>query len=315
MNLFRPQRKIPRQEHGDWRLPLERPEEVEHLPLREPTVWRKVRMRARYLQSMPMPVGAEQTFDTLEMDEADALVPISGRSRFVRLVSAWFILFPLSILLIYALLLHLCRAGDTVGQRDFWLSVPVWYSLLGAGAFISLVVARVATPILVYIYVLGHELTHAIAAIICMGKVQTLRIGLDGGYVETNADNLFIALSPYFVPLWMGCWMLALWCSNLIYPFPEWEAWFYAGFGFWWSFHLYWTAWVIPREQPDMLENGLVFSLLLVMILNVGILLVVLYCFGLLSPMEYSLDLLEAAQQFWAASCDLVNWIRQINIS
>ena len=78
---------------------------------------------------------------------------------------------------------------------------------------------------------------------------------------------------------------------------------------------MYWTAWVIPREQPDMLENGLVFSLLLVMILNVGILLVVLYCFGLLSPMEYSLDLLEAAQQFWAASCDLVNWIRQINIS
>ena len=313
MNLFRPQRKVSKPEHGDWRLPLEKPAEAEHLPPHEPTVWRKMRMRARYLQSMP--VGADQAYDPMESVETGGLVPISGWLRFGRLMVAWFLLLPLSVLLIYALLLHLYRAGDTVGQRDFWLSVPVWYSLLGAGSFISLIVARIATPILVYIYVLGHELTHALAAIICMGRVQTLRIGLDGGYVETDTDNLFIALSPYFVPLWMGCWMLTLWCSNLACPFPEWEAWFYAGCGFWWSFHLYWTAWVIPREQPDMLENGLLFSLLLVMILNVGILLAVLYCFGLLSPTVYGMDFLDAAQQLMDALCDLVNWIRQLSFS
>ena len=224
MNLFRTQRKTPGQEHGDWRLPLEKPAETEHLPPREPTVWRKMRLRARYLQAMP--VGADSTYASEEAEGTSSLAPIAGWSRFVRLMLAWLILLPLSILLTYALLLHLYRAGDTVGQREFWLSVPVWYSLLGAGAFISLIVARIATPILVYIYVLGHELTHAIAAIICLGRVQTLRIGLDGGYVETDTDNLFIALSPYFVPLWMGCWMVALWCSNLACPFPEWEAWF-----------------------------------------------------------------------------------------
>lgn len=309
MNLFRTQRKTPGQEHGDWRLPLEKPAETEHLPPREPTVWRKMRLRARYLQAMP--VGADSTYASEEAEGTSSLAPIAGWSRFVRLMLAWLILLPLSILLTYALLLHLYRAGDTVGQREFWLSVPVWYSLLGAGAFISLIVARIATPILVYIYVLGHELTHAIAAIICLGRVQTLRIGLDGGYVETDTDNLFIALSPYFVPLWMGCWMVALWCSNLACPFPEWEAWFYAGFGFWWSFHLYWTAWVIPREQPDMLENGLLFSLLLVVILNVGILLGVLYCFGLLSPVEYGRDFLDAAQQLLAAFRDFVSWMQR----
>ena len=191
MNLFRTQRKTPGQEHGDWRLPLEKPAETEHLPPREPTVWRKMRLRARYLQAMP--VGADSTYASEETEGTSSLAPIAGWSRFVRLMLAWLILLPLSILLTYALLLHLYRAGDTVGQREFWLSVPVWYSLLGAGAFISLIVARIATPILVYIYVLGHELTHAIAAIICLGRVQTLRIGLDGGYVETDTDNLFIA--------------------------------------------------------------------------------------------------------------------------
>ena len=285
----------PPPEHGDWRVPLEHPEEAEHLPP-PPSVWRRMRLRAEFLQA-----GGVGSHDyTGAEDDAPPVVPISGAARALRLAIAWLLLLPLSIVMVYALLLHLYHhAATTVGQLSFWLSEPVWYSLLGAGAFCALIISRVANPVLIYIYVLGHELTHAIAAVISLGHVQTLRIDLDGGYVETDADNLFIALSPYFVPLWMCCWLLILWAANALFPFPEWRAWFYAGLGFWWCFHLYWTLWVIPREQPDMLENGLLFSLLLIMVMNIGILLVILYLFGLLAPGAYANDLLTAAGQIY----------------
>ena len=286
-------------EHGDWRLPLEKPEEAEHLPPQPLGVWRRLKLRVAYWQTTPTaPCHQEATAGD------PPVVPIHGWSRALRLVLAWVVLLPLSILTVYALLLHLYHhAGETVGQRGFWLSVPVWYSLLGVGAFVSLVISRVALPVMVYVYVVGHELTHAIAAKLCLGKVQTLRVDLNGGYVETDTDNLFIALSPYFVPLWMCVWLLVLWGVNLVYPFPEWGAWFYAGFGFWWSFHLYWTVWVIPREQPDMLENGLLFSLLLVLVLNIAILLAVLYAFGVLSPTGYGQDFVTAARDTWQFFC------------
>ena len=288
-------------EHGDWRIPLDKPEDAEHLPPQDMGVWRKLKLRVAYWQAAP---AASHTASV--QDDEPPVVPVAGWTRALRLLLAWSVLLPLSILMVYALLLHLYHhAGATVGHKSFWLSVPVWYSLLGAGAFISLVISRVALPVMVYVYVVGHELTHAIAAKLCLGKVQTLSIDLNGGYVETDTDNLFIALSPYFVPLWMCIWLLFFWCINLLFPFPEWAAWFYAGFGFWWSFHLYWTIWVIPREQPDMLENGLLFSLLIVLVMNIGILLVVLYAFGVLSPVGYGHDLVVAARNTWQFLCDV----------
>lgn len=295
----------PTPEHGDWRVPLQHPEEAEHLPPHM-TVWHRTRLIVEQLQTAPVGYPAAYA-----QEDDPGIIPISGWARFLRLLMAWFLLLPISVVMVHALLLQLYRAGDTVGQLSFWTSVPVWYSLLGVGTFAALMVVRIVNPILIYIYVLGHELTHALAAIISMGKVQRMSIDLSGGYVETDKDNLFIALSPYFVPLWMGCWMLILWVANWVHPFPEWAAWFYAGLGFWWSFHLYWTVWVIPREQPDMLENGLLFSLLIVMIMNIAILLVALCFFGVVSPAGYAHDLLAASQQIFDCACALYAWLQE----
>ena len=307
MMFRRNKNPLPPMEHGDWRLPLEKTEEAEHLPPQSPDVWRRLKLRVAYWQTASnLPRHADVSADN------PPVMPICGWSRALRLLLAWLVLLPLSVLLVYALLLHLYHhAGETVGQRSFWLSIPVWYSLLGAGSFVSLVISRIALPVMVYIYVVGHELTHAIAAKLCLGKVQTLRVDLNGGYVETDTDNLFIALSPYFVPLWMCVWLLILWLVNWLCPFPEWECWFYAGFGFWWGFHLYWTVWVIPREQPDMLENGLLFSLLTVLVMNIAILLVVLYAFGVLHPASYGQDFIAAARDTWQFLCSMYSRLVQ----
>ena len=39
-----------------------------------------------------------------------------------------------------------------------------------------------------------------------------------------------------------------------------------------WSFHIFWTLWIIPRDQPDLKENGTFLSLNVIYIANVVLL-------------------------------------------
>lgn len=305
---LRKSRSLPEPEHGDWRLPLVRPEEAVHLHNPPLSVWKRMQLRVEYLQAMP---GAALSGDGLPHaeDEEPSVIPISGWPRILRLLISLFLLLPLSIVMVFALMRQLYHAGPRVSDLGFWLSEPVWFTLLGAGTFIALTLSRFAEPVLIYIYVLGHELTHALAAKLCFGRVQAFRIDFDGGYVETDTDNLFIALSPYFVPLWMLVWMLTLWLGNLLFPFEQYLPWFCAGFGFWWFFHLHWTIWVIPREQPDMLENGILLSMLVILLMNILILLVILCCFDVITPLGYAQDFVDAARRIYESGQALMQML------
>ncbi len=290
----RRRRKHGQPEHGDWRLPLDRPAESEHLPTLPVSLWKRVQLQAATWQ------------------EAECDVPItliSGWSRALRIAIGALLLLPLCSILIFALGLQLYRAADTVKDLGFWLSDPVWFTLVGLSFYIALFIVKLAEPLLVYIYVLGHESTHALAALLSFGKVNAFHFDMEGGYVETDTDNLFVALSPYFVPLWMLLWMLLLWAGNALCPFAAYEAWFYGGMGFWWAFHLYWTCWVIHREQPDMLENGVFFSLLVVLLTNIGVLLGILCCFGVITPAGYAHEVAQLSQQLWHELLGLGQWL------
>lgn len=288
----------PPREHGDWRVPVANAAETENM---RPQPLRK---RVRYkVQALTQGDYIRPGIDTFQ-----DWSPASGWKCFIRRSIGLLLLLPLSIVMTFALLVQLYHAAPMVSSTSFLLSEPVWYSLMGVGLFLSLRIISQLEPITVYIYVLGHELTHAIAAWLSFSKVQTIHFDMEGGYVETEADNLFVALSPYFVPLWMLCWLSILFVVNFFFPFAEYNAWFYAGLGFWWTFHLHWTAWIIPREQPDLLENELVFSTLLIMLINVGILIGLLICFGVVSPSGYYTDFLNCARSIWAMLSDVSLW-------
>lgn len=289
-------------EFGDWRVPLANPMEAEHLPPKPLSYWHRMHLRAAYLTSAPTGQWIE------EAEAADDWQPVRGWKRVVRLLVAYLLLTPLSLVMVYAVLVQLYHAAPTFGQVDFWVSDPVWFSVMGILLFLCLMFARFATSFLVYLYVVGHELTHAITAKMCLGHVETIRFDTTGGYVETDADNFFIALSPYFLPLWMLCWMGVLYLINLVFPFENYAAWFYAGGGFWWGFHLYWTVWIIPREQPDMLENGMMLSTLIVLMMNIAVLLLVLWGFGLMSMEGYCRDFLSCGQEMLQMLRDIGCW-------
>ena len=65
-----------------------------------------------------------------------------------------------------------------MGLLYFWLPKPVWT------------------------YVLGHEFTHAIATMLCGGRVKGMKVGSDGGHVYVTRDNFFVTLAPYFIPIY-----------------------------------------------------------------------------------------------------------------
>ena len=135
---------------------------------------------------------------------------------------------------------------------------------------------RLLQRMFLYFYVLGHELTHAIFVYICGGKVGGMHVTADGGYIMTNKSNILIALSPYFVPFWS---MIILAVSSLLELFtdiPYHSEALYMLIGASWVFHLLWTLWMIPRDQPDLQENGVFFSLIVVSLANVVIISVML---------------------------------------
>lgn len=279
--------------YGDWRVAVENPHETMHLKPLPLFSAKRMRLRAEYLQSSAAVPDWQ---------------PIRGWRRWLRVMIASLVLLPLSLVTVMAVLMQLYHAAPSFGQFSFWLSEPVWYTAFGALLFVALKVFRLSDPVLIWLYVVGHELTHAITVLCSFGRVHAMKVDLSGGYVETESDNLLIALSPYFVPLWMLVWMGIFWLVNTLCPFEGGLAWFYGGFGFWWCFHLYWTCWVIPREQPDMLENGLLFSSLFIIITNIAVLVGVLICFGAISASGFGADFRVCAQESYAFARDMVQW-------
>lgn len=291
----RTRRQFTQPEFGDWRVPVEKPHETEHLRPKKMSLMHRTRVQATYWQ---------QQDSVIEYEESPTWQTPQGWKCIIRRIIGLGLLLPVSVVMVYALLLQLYHAAPMVGQLSFWQSEPVWFSVLGALVFMSVKYFRLIDPMLVFFYVLGHELTHAIAALLCFGKVEAMSVDLDGGYVDTDTDNLFVSLSPYFVPLWMLIWLGCFFVANWIIPFDSYLPWFYAGFGFWWCFHVYWTLWVIPREQPDLLENGVVLSFMIIMIANIVSLIIILRGFGVISFRGYGRDLVVSAHEIYGTFAD-----------
>ena len=258
-------------EFGDWRADLARPEEAEHYrPHALPAHMR------RYPDDDPAEGG------------------LSLFSRLLRLLAGLGILLPLNGIIFYALI-HCI--GHSAAETDvrFWLRTPIFFTLIGGSVYGVIALMGMNRHAALYIYVLGHELTHAIAILLCGGKIKGMKVSAtEGGYVLTNKSNLFIALSPYFIPFWMLIWMLLIWAMNTISPFEHHLAWFYGGFGFWLVYHLFWTSYSIVQErQPDLFDNGLIFSLMIIILLNLVLIIGVLMVFGLIVPADYGESIKE----------------------
>ena len=159
-------------------------------------------------------------------------------------------------------LIHLARLTAPAGRWH-----EIWFGSLAAG-FVAWLVIFVLLPRTMWLYVLGHEFTHALAAMLAGGKVTAFHVSSKGGHVLTDKVNWWIALSPYFVPIYALIWM-ALWVTvDFYHPLRDWQPWLYFGIGLFWAFHLTFTVSMAHRRQTDLTGQGLVFSFVIILLFN-----------------------------------------------
>ena len=184
----------------------------------------------------------------------------------------------------------LSRFSHATLEQGFWQTPEFWYFATGALLMIGWFWSGLLKSFFLYLYVLGHELTHVVFVIICRGKVTDFHVSTTGGYITTNKTNLLIALSPYFVPFWSLVFGLIYVVVNLFARLePHWSLVFYGVIGMTWTFHMIWTLWMIPRDQPDLKENGTFLSLVVIYLANL-LVLIALLCAAEENPLQYAKD-------------------------
>ena len=112
--------------------------------------------------------------------------------------------------------------------------------------------------------VVEHELTHAVFALLFFKKVRTLNADRRrGGLVRVEGGNFIIALAPYFFPFLS---VIIIIIKPIILSNYQWLL--NALLGFSLTFHLLYLLNEFHPSQPDLRENGFLFSLIVVVFFN-----------------------------------------------
>ena len=127
----------------------------------------------------------------------------------------------------------------------------------------------VPRQILMWPYVFGHEMTHAIWVKLFGGKVNDhFHVSLDGGHVLTDRVNTWIALAPYFFPLYSFLVVTLYGAASLAADLSAYRWVLFLLLGFTMAFHLVFTCLLIAKGQPDLHYGGTFFSLVLIYLIN-----------------------------------------------
>ena len=118
-------------------------------------------------------------------------------------------------------------------------------------------------------YVLGHELTHALWAIMMGGRVGKLKVGKSGGHVELTKTNFVITLAPYFFPFYAFLVIAAYYLAGIWLDVEPYKDWWLGAVGFTWAFHVTFTLNMLAERQPDIQEHGRIFSYAVIYLMNV----------------------------------------------
>jgi len=122
-------------------------------------------------------------------------------------------------------------------------------------------------------YVFGHEVTHAIWVKLFGGTVANqFHVSLEGGHVLTDRVNTWIALAPYFFPIYSLLVISLYGMASLATDLSSYNWVLFLLLGFTLAFHLIFTGLLIVKGQPDLHYGGTFFSLMVIYLINLLIL-------------------------------------------
>lgn len=228
--------------------------------------------------------------------------------RGLRTVSRW----SLGVALLPVLwvlggqLLRMTGALSAEGYKAWWL--------YAAGAAGYLAIERlIAKPM--WLYVVGHELTHAVSGVLSGAKIYSLKATAKNGEVQLSKSNAFIALSPYVVPFY-AVLVVALYAAAKRWWFPPAVApSFQILLGASLAFHFSLTFQAVHGQQTDLKVLGIFLSCVLIAIGNALILAVLGVSLFTRTPTlkQFAADTTRETIMIWMKGFEFCKTLKRFN--
>ncbi|MCS7089167.1 MAG: M50 family metallopeptidase [Limisphaera sp.] len=148
----------------------------------------------------------------------------------------------------------------------------VWLPLLCGAACWVLIYAFLPRPM--WLYVFGHELTHALAAWLCGGRVKRFKVSARGGHVVVSKSNWWVTLGPYFVPIYVVLVLVVFGLGHLLWGWGRHPEWLHLFLGAAYAFHVTLTWQVLRTRQTDITSQGWFFAAVIIFLGNAVVLMV-----------------------------------------
>ncbi len=246
----------------------------------------------------------------LDVSATGVLLPTHVPKRWVKFLVGLFLIPPAWVVT----QTFFTAFAKTTLHDKFWITAEFWYFSLGV---IMWLVTFFSLPKFLKVYVFGHELTHAIWVLMMGGRVHRFEVSAEGGHILADRTNTWIALAPYFFPIYSVAAILLYGTAGLFMdvsgsPYREI---LYGLVGAGWAFHLSFTVWMIPKGQPDLHYGGTFFSLILIYLLNIVLLAVLLIIASPhISWLGFGRELWENAMDFTVQATLLFNQVLHLLI-
>ena len=191
----------------------------------------------------------------------------------IQRVSRWAMAMAL-LPVLWVLCHQIVRMAPSLEKEGF----SAWW-LYAAGAAGYLAVEKlIARPM--WLYVFGHELTHAVTGLLTGARVHSFKASSKGGEVHLSKSNVFIALSPYVVPFYAVVLVLVYAAARKWWNSPGLLPAFQVGLGAAIAFHFSHTFSALHFRQTDLKVMGFFLSGVLIAVGNtliIGLLAVCLF--------------------------------------
>jgi hypothetical protein len=159
------------------------------------------------------------------------------------------------------------RVLQASGQADtFWVA-----AVAGAACWLSI---YLLLPKPMWVYVFGHELTHALWTWLMGGRVKKFKASASGGHVVVTRSNFLIALAPYFFPLYAVLVVSAFVLGAWAWHWQPYVVWFHLLLGAAYAFHVTLTWHILKEDQTDISDQGYIFSAVVIFLGNLLVLLI-----------------------------------------
>jgi hypothetical protein len=176
-----------------------------------------------------------------------------------------------------------------------------WIPILAGAACWIVIFLLLPKPM--WIYVFGHELTHALWTWLFGGQVKRLKVSSSGGHVIISKTNFVIALAPYFFPLYAVLIVATFALGHWIWDWHGYLVWFHLAIGAAYAFHVTLTWHVLQTRQSDITSQGYLFSAVIIFLGNASVLL-----FGVPLLMA-KVRLADVLAWGWTDTGKIIHWL------